>query len=80
MSRYPNSGALFKNQKKTTESHPDYTGTAEIDGEDYFLSAWIKEGRNGKFMSLSFKPKKEVGNPARMAAKDDPIEDSEITF
>jgi hypothetical protein len=48
-----NRGVLFKNDRKETDNHPDYTGKIDIDGTEYYLSAWIKEGKNGKFMSLS---------------------------
>ncbi len=51
------SGILFKNDRKEKDSHPDYTGRATIDGVEYFMSAWIKDGAKGKFMSFSFKPK-----------------------
>lgn len=54
-----NSGILFKNDRKDKPSHPDYTGNATVDGVDYWLSAWIKDGRKGKFMSLAFKPKEQ---------------------
>ena len=57
-----NSGILFKNEKKTEPKHPDYKGDATIDGQEMWLSAWIKEGKNGKFMSLSFNPKEGGGN------------------
>ena len=57
MGQYPNSGSLFKNDKKKTDKHPDYTGSGEVDGVEYWFSAWIKEGKKGKFMSLSFQPK-----------------------
>lgn len=50
-------GVLFKNDRKESDNHPDYKGTAQIDGTEYWLSAWIKEGQKGKFMSLSFKAK-----------------------
>lgn len=53
------SGILFRNDKKTQDSHPDYKGRARIKGVDYWLSAWIKEGERGKFMSLSFQPAEE---------------------
>lgn len=55
------SGALFKNLKKEEGSkQPDYTGNALSPSGEYFeLSAWIKEGKSGKFMSLSLQPKFE---------------------
>ena len=62
---YPNSGALFKAdaaKKAANPKWPDYEGNAEVDGADYWISAWVKEGKSGKFMSLSFKPK-EAAKP-----------------
>ena len=54
-----NSGALFKNDKKEKDSHPDYQGDALIGGTEYWISAWLKEGKRGKFFSFAFKPKDE---------------------
>jgi uncharacterized protein (DUF736 family) len=55
-----NSGALFKNDRKETDRHPDYRGDANINGKDVWVAAWIKESKNGKkFMSLSFTEKDE---------------------
>lgn len=54
-----NSGTLFKNDRREKDTHPHATGTAIIDGVEYYVSAWTKEGRNGKFQSLAFKPKQE---------------------
>jgi hypothetical protein len=51
------SGSLFKNDRKEQPNHADYRGDILIDGQEYWLSAWIKEGKNGKFMSLAAKPK-----------------------
>jgi hypothetical protein len=50
-------GSLFKNEKRTTDNHPHATGSALIGGVEYWVSAWTKEGKNGKFQSLAFKPK-----------------------
>lgn len=57
MSKYPNSGSMSRNKRKEKDTHPEFTGSAEIDGVPYWISAWVKEGRDGKFFSLSFKPK-----------------------
>lgn len=55
----PNTGSLFKNDRKETESHPDYKGSALIDGlGDCWLDAWINTAKDGsKYMSLKLKPK-----------------------
>jgi hypothetical protein len=55
--QFPNSGILFRNDKKESEKSPDYRGNATVGGQEFWISAWIREGRKGKFLSLSFKPK-----------------------
>lgn len=54
-----NSGTLFRNDKREKDSHPHAQGTAIIDGVEYWVSAWTKDGAKGKFQSLSFKRKEE---------------------
>lgn len=58
----PGSGALFKNEKKTTENQPDYRGDAVTpDGVKYELAAWIKTAGSGKkFMSLKLSVPREL--------------------
>ena len=52
-------GVLFKNKRKESDKHPDYTGKAMVDGYEYQLSAWIKTPAKGgdKFMSIAIRPK-----------------------
>ncbi len=54
-----NSGVLFRNVKKQEgDKLPDYRGTAEVNGVQLEIAAWIKVGKNDgkKFMSLKFQP------------------------
>ena len=55
-----NTGALFKNDKKESNTQPDYKGSVNINGVEFWQSAWIKTSKTGvKFISQSFKPKDE---------------------
>lgn len=49
-------GVAFKNTRKRTTNHPDYTGNAEISGKNFYVSGWVKPGKEGKadYLSLSF--------------------------
>ena len=74
-----NRGVLFRNDKKETEKHPDFTGSIDVGGVDHYLSAWVKESKQGKkFFSISIKPKNDVAAPAIQKAKEivqDDLED-----
>ena len=63
-----NRGVLFKNDRKESDNHPDYKGQINCDGVEFWLSAWIKEGQKGKFMSISVTPKDAApAQPQRQA-------------
>jgi len=72
-----NSGVLFKNDKKETGNQPDYKGNITVDGQPYWLSAWIKDGKSGKFMGLAVSPKEEANtsSPKKKSSIEDMDED-----
>ena len=71
-----NRGSLFKNDRKDDAKFPDYKGSLNVDGVEYWLSAWIKEGKTGKFMGLAVNPKDAqppASNPKKIVYEDDGI-------
>lgn len=56
-----NRGVLFVNDKKGNEKAPDRTGKINVDGVDFKLAGWIKEGKKGQFLSLSIQKQEERG-------------------
>ena len=73
---FPNSGILFRNDRKREGSNdPDYKGTCDIQcqcGRRFSrkVGGWIKQGRNGKFLTISLKPRPE-GDDAQAADDND---------
>jgi len=60
-----NNGALFANDKKNSDTHPDYKGTIRVAGTDYWISGWKKVSKDGmKYMSLAVKPKDQPAQGA----------------
>lgn len=62
------SGTLSRNKKREHERQPEFKGSATIDGVAYWLSAWVKEGQDGKFFSLSFTAKEMPKSETRPQA------------
>ena len=70
-----NSGTLFVNDRKTDKNSklPDRKGDAIINGQEMWISGWLKDGKNGtQFLSLSFTPKEEGGSNAQSSTPDSP--------
>lgn len=69
----PNTGALFENNRKEQDSHPDQNGSCEFEcphcGGTWssWISGWFKESKkDGKpFLSLSFRPKDQQNGGGR---------------
>lgn len=88
---YNNSGIVFRNLDKEEDQiqlekrYPgkevtaaDYKGNATIDGVEYFMDGYIKEGKKGKFMSFRFKPKQQKA--ALTSRRSEPEFDDDIPF
>lgn len=64
MANKPNNGALFVNDRKTTERQPDYTGTINVNGVEMAISGWSKTARSGtKYVSLAISPLRQQAQP-----------------
>ena len=74
----PGNGAIFKNDKKEKETHPDYRGNFKgLDGKDYDISLWLKEAKSGKkYFSVSVQEpyqKLEETKPSNPLLDDDDL-------
>jgi hypothetical protein len=78
MEKRDNSGVLFANDKKDNEKAPNYKGNMMVDGQEYWLSAWVKEGKNGKFLGLAVSPRDAQPPASKPVAKN--LDDSDIPF
>lgn len=59
--------ALFNNDKKETDSHPNFKGSISVNG-DYWLSVWVNTKNDKVYLSVKANPKDEQQNysePAR---------------
>jgi len=74
-----NRGQLWGNDKKETEKHPDFKGSININGEEFWLSGW-KRGPNANpkapALSLSVQKKEQQGFDSPQQQGSDPFADS----
>ena len=78
-----NTGSLFKNDKRETDSHPNAKGSALIGGVEYFISAWTNTKDNGeRWQNLKFSRKdaNRAPNPNSPAAPDEFDGDNNIPW
>ncbi len=77
-----NTGSLFKNDKKETDSHPNARGSALIDGVEYWVDAWTNEVQSGdnagqKYQALKFKRKDTARAPTSQPQRRTPTRDDD---
>jgi len=78
MSEYDNTnrGSIWKNNDRTTEKHPHFKGTLNVDGAEYWVSAWKRDkDSNPKAPALTFsinlKDNQSYSSPANTVDDDD---------
>ena len=73
-------GAIWGNQRKEKDTHPDFTGTAMIDGKEYFINAWKRKpdaSDRAPALSFSFKAK-EVQQDQAQYTNAKPVDASDV--
>jgi uncharacterized protein (DUF736 family) len=79
MDRKDNTASLFKEEEKTNERGPDYTGMGLIEGKELRLAAWINEAKSGKkYLSIQFSEPRE--RQQSEVAKSDPDLNEDAPF
>lgn len=88
-------GALFPNRNKTNERAPDLSGDLELSMDQLKIlvalakrneplklrmAAWSKEGRSGRFYSVTLSENKQQGDSRPAPKKRDDFDDSDIPF
>ncbi len=76
-----NKGALYKNESRRDDKDAEYSGSLNVGGVEYWISAWVSVGKEGgkmegkKYFRLSVKPKNSRAQTTRT-----PPDDSGIPF
>lgn len=56
-----NSGSLFKNDRKENDLQPSMKGSAKVNGQEFWVSAWTNTSQKGdKYISFKLEPKEEI--------------------
>jgi hypothetical protein len=56
----PETGSLFDNNRKSSQTHADMNGECLIDGKVYYMNAWRNKTKSGsEYLSVKFKLKED---------------------
>jgi len=76
-----NQGAIWRNDERLTDKHPHLKGQANIDGVDYWVSAWKRDpdgNPKAPALKFSFQRKEQKAAPKQPETNTDPSD--EIPF
>jgi type IV secretory pathway VirB10-like protein len=74
-----NRGSIWKNERKETDTQPDFTGTLDVGGVEYWVSAWKRKPDakpKAPALTFSIRPKDEPAAPAPAPT----VSDDDIPF
>jgi uncharacterized protein (DUF736 family) len=72
MENKTNTGAIFKNDKKTSANQPDYRGKVNVNGKELEIALWIKTSSAGNsYFSASFSEPYVAPQTQPVVANDD---------
>ena len=74
-----NRGILSRNDRKTADTHPDFTGSLNVNGVEMWMDGYTQKTKDGSrsFMSIKVKPK-DAPKAARQPSSAD--DDSDFPF
>jgi hypothetical protein len=83
MSNYDNNnrGSIWKNEDRKSDTHPQFKGSAEVNGVEYWVSGWLRKAdANPKApaMSFSFTAKEQQSQQSQAAPKQAPANDFDL--
>ena len=73
-----NTGAIWGNKDRKTDKHPTHTGSLNVEGVEYWVSAWVGDKSKNQ-PALSFKIQKKEAKQVKSAPKQE-IDNSDIPF
>ena len=85
MSNYDNTnkGVLFTNDQKGNDKAPNYKGKLNVNGKEYEIAGWVRQGKNGSFLSLSLSEpfqKSTLTDAPKQTTFKKPIESNDLPF
>lgn len=65
-----NEGLIFRNQSENAKA-PQFSGRINVDGEQYEIALWVREGAKGKFYSAKISEPYQPKGKAKSAGGGD---------